>query len=333
MKRGFNLQRKNNTNTENKMKKILGLLNDKIIISEEILEAIKDNKPIVSLESTIITHGLPYPVNIEVAYKCQQIIRENGAVPATIGIINGIPKIGISDDEIEFLSTNSQSCFKSSTKDIGYCYSKKLNAGTTVAATLFLSSLVGIECFATGGIGGVHRNAEKTFDISADIHALSNYTGIVVCAGCKSILDIPKTIEILETYEITVLGFNTNQFPAFYSRNSGYNIQLEVNDENQIAQCYIFNKSLNFNSTILVVNPIPEEDEIPIEKISNLIDEAIAESIEKDICGKDVTPFLLERLSSLSKGQTLNANKSLIYNNVKLASNISKNLKKLKDNL
>ncbi len=298
-----------------------------IEISDEILNAIKMNKPIVALESTIITHGLPYPVNLEVAQRCQEIVRQNGAIPATIGIIAGIPKIGLFDEEIKLLAENSKSCFKSSTKDISYCYTKKLNAGTTVAATLFLSNLAGIECFATGGIGGVHRNVEKTFDISADIHALSSFSGVVVCAGCKSILDIPKTIEILETNEIPVLGFKTYQFPAFYSRNSGYEVQLKVDNEEEIASIYIFNKKLGLKSSILVVNPIPKEDEIPSEQISVLIDMAIKEAEVKNIFGKNLTPFLLEKLSTLSEGITLKANKTLIFNNVNLASKISLKIK------
>ncbi len=301
-------------------------------ISKEILEAIKENKPIVALESTIITHGLPYPINLEVAKKCQEIVIENDAIPATIGILNGIPKIGLNDEEIGFLAKNANTCFKASTKDLGYCYSKKLNAGTTVAATLFLSNLAGIDCFATGGIGGVHRNADKTFDISADIHALSNYSGVVVCAGCKSILDIPKTIEILETYEVPVIGYKTDQFPAFYSRRSGNLVQLKVYSEIEIAKTYLFNKNIGLKSSVLVVNPINKEDEIPLEYVSNLIDKAIEEAENKKISGKEVTPFLLEKLSQLSEGNTIKANKSLIYNNVNLASKISVHIKLL-DNI
>lgn len=298
-------------------------------ISDEVKNGLDEKKPVVALESTIITHGLPYPTNLEVAEKCQKIARENGVIPATIGIIQGIPKIGLSDDEIEILAKNSSNSFKSSTKDLGYCYSKKFNAGTTVAATLYLANLVGIDCFATGGIGGVHRNAEKTFDISADIHALSKYSGIVVCAGCKSILDIPKTIEILETFEIPVIGYKTDDFPAFYSRYSGIKLQLVAEDEKQIANSYIFNKNIGMTSTILVVNPIPEKDEIPFAEISKIIDSSIIELENKKISGKDVTPYLLEKLSFLSEGRTLKSNMSLIYNNTDLASKIALIIKKL----
>ncbi|MFN3412121.1 MAG: pseudouridine-5'-phosphate glycosidase [Exilispira sp.] len=299
-------------------------------ISLDVKDAVENCKPVIALESTIITHGLPYPVNIEVAKNCQKIALENEVLPATIGIIDGIPKIGLDDDEIEFLAKISNKSFKASTKDLSYCYSKKLNAGTTVAATLFLARKAKINCFATGGIGGVHINAEKTFDISADIHALSSYGGIVVCAGCKSILDIPKTIEILETYEVPVFGFKTDDFPAFYSRNSGYKIQTRVDNEDEIAKSYIFNENIGFKSSILVVNPINKEDEIPYEEVSQIIENAILELEQKGIKGKQVTPFLLEKLSILSSGKTLNANKSLIYNNVRLASQIALKINNLK---
>lgn len=299
-------------------------------ISQIINEALKNKKPIVALESTIITHGLPYPVNLEVAKACQNIAIENGAIPATIGIIDGVAKIGLDDDEIDFLAKNSNRCFKASTKDLGFCYANKLNAGTTVAATLFLARKSKIDCFATGGIGGVHRNAEKTFDISADIHALSSYGGVVVCAGCKSILDIAKTIEILETYEIPVYGYKTEEFPAFYSRKSGFKLQLKANDVEEIAKAYVFNEKFGLTSSILVVNPINEDDEIPYEQVSKIIDKAILELEEKGIIGKEVTPFLLERLSNLSSGKTLNANKSLIYNNVAVASKIANEINKIK---
>ncbi|HPC38326.1 MAG TPA: pseudouridine-5'-phosphate glycosidase [Exilispira sp.] len=304
-----------------------------IEITEKIKKALEEKKPIIALESTIITHGLPYPTNLEVAKNCQDVAFQNGAIPATIGIINGVAKVGLSDDEIEFLAKNATSCFKASTKDLGYCYAKKLNAGTTVAATLFLARKAKIDCFATGGIGGVHRNAEKTFDISADIHALSSYGGIVVCAGCKSILDIAKTIEILETYEVPVWGYKTDEFPAFYSRKSGFNLQLKAENEEEIANSYIFNQNLGLNSSILVVNPIEKSDEIPYEEVSQIIDKAVLEMEEKGIYGKEVTPFLLDRLSKLSEGRTLFANKSLIYNNVKVASKISLAIKKIKDKL
>lgn len=300
-----------------------------IIISKEIKEALNNDIPVISLESTIITHGLPYPINLEVAENCQKIARENEVIPATIGVIDGIPKIGLSNEEIEFLAKNSKNCFKASTKDFGYCYAKKLNAGTTVAATLYLSMLAGIDCFATGGIGGVHRKAEITFDISSDIHALSKYSGIVVCAGCKSILDIGKTIEMLETYEIPVYGFQTDKFPAFYSRTSNFSLQLIAEEEIEIAKAYCFNRNLGLKSSLLVVNPIPEEDEIPFSEISLLIDSSIKELESKGISGKDVTPFLLQKLSLLSDGKTLKANKSLIFNNVLLASKIAKKIKEI----
>jgi pseudouridine-5'-phosphate glycosidase len=299
-------------------------------ISPSIKGSIEEGKPVIALESTIITHGLPYPVNLEVAKNCQKIAIENGAIPATIGIIDGIAKIGLDDKEIEFLAANANKCFKASTKDLGYCYAKKLNAGTTVAATLFLARKSKIDCFATGGIGGVHRNAEKTFDISADIHALSSYGGIVVCAGCKSILDISKTIEILETYEVPVFGYKTDEFPAFYSRKSGFNLQIKADDVDDIANAYIYNEKLNLKSSILVVNPISKDDEIPFEQVSEIIDKAIFELEENGISGKEVTPFLLERLSKLSSGKTLNANKSLIYNNVAVASKIANAISKIR---
>lgn len=295
--------------------------------SSEVLEAKKNNKAIVALESTIISHGMPYPQNVETAKEVEDIIRKNGAVPATIAIIDGKIKIGLSDDEIEFLA-KSDDIEKASRRDLPYLIANKKNGATTVAATMICAELAGIEVFVTGGIGGVHREAERTMDISADLQELAQTSVAVVCAGAKSILDIGLTLEYLETFGVPVVGYGTETLPAFYTRTSEFNVNFTV-DEPQLAADMIRTKwELGLKGGVVIANPIPENDAMEESYITNIIETALNEAKESGISGKNVTPFLLSKVKELTKGTSLTANIALVKNNAEVGSRIAVELNK-----
>ncbi len=293
-------------------------------VREDILEALKNGEPIVALESTIIAHGMPYPKNVEIAINVEEEVRKEGAIPATIGVINGEIIIGLNRDEIEYIG-KAKDVLKLSTREIPFCVAMKKDGATTVSATSYLAELAGISVFATGGIGGVHRGASDTFDISRDLDELSQTDVIVVSAGAKSILDLPKTLEYLETKGVLVVGFGTNEFPAFYTRRSGLEI-LKADSEEEIAKIYKTKNSLGIESAILVANPIPKEYEIEKEVVDKWIDKAVNEANEKGIKGKALTPFLLARIVEISEGKALDANIELVKNNARVAAKIAKAL-------
>lgn len=295
--------------------------------SSEVLEAKKNNKAIVALESTIISHGMPYPQNVETAKEVEDIIRKNGAVPATIAIIDGKIKIGLSDDEIEFLA-KSNDIEKASRRDLPYLIANKKNGATTVAATMICAELAGIEVFVTGGIGGVHREAERTMDISADLQELAQTSVAVVCAGAKSILDIGLTLEYLETFGVPVVGYGTETLPAFYTRTSQFNVNFTV-DKPQLAADMIRTKwELGLKGGVVIANPIPENDAMEESYITNIIETALNEAKENGISGKNVTPFLLSKVKELTEGTSLTANIALVKNNAKVGSRIAVELNK-----
>lgn len=295
--------------------------------SSEVLEAKKNNKAIVALESTIISHGMPYPQNVETAKEVEDIIHKNGAVPATIAIIDGKIKIGLSDDEIEFLA-KSDDIEKASRRDLPYLIANKKNGATTVAATMICAELAGIEVFVTGGIGGVHREAERTMDISADLQELAQTSVAVVCAGAKSILDIGLTLEYLETFGVPVVGYGTETLPAFYTRTSEFNVNFTV-DEPQLAADMIRTKwELGLKGGVVIANPIPENDAMEESYITNIIETALNEAKESGISGKNVTPFLLSKVKELTEGTSLTANIALVKNNAEVGSRIAVELNK-----
>ncbi|MGG0736795.1 pseudouridine-5'-phosphate glycosidase [Niallia taxi] len=295
--------------------------------SSEVLEAKKNNKAIVALESTIISHGMPYPQNVETAKEVEDIIRKNGAVPATIAIIDGKIKIGLSDDEIEFLA-KSNDIEKASRRDLPYLIANKKNGATTVAATMICAELAGIEVFVTGGIGGVHREAERTMDISADLQELAQTSVAVVCAGAKSILDIGLTLEYLETFGVPVVGYGTETLPAFYTRTSQFNVNFTV-DKPQLAADMIRTKwELGLKGGVVIANPIPENDAMEESYITNIIETALNEAKENGISGKNVTPFLLSKVKELTEGTSLTANIALVKNNAEVGSRIAVELNK-----
>ncbi len=298
-----------------------------IIYSPEVLKAKQENKPIVALESTIISHGMPYPENLEVARKCEQIVRENGATPATICLINGDIVVGVTDEQLEYLAT-SKEVLKVSRRDLAYVISQKKSGASTVAATMIIAKLAGIEVFATGGIGGVHRGVSDTWDISSDLEELANTNVCVVCAGAKSILDLSKTLEYLETKGVLVVGYKTNELPAFFTRKSGIKVPIKLDEPYEIANLLKVKKELNFQNGLLVTNPIDEKYSLNKEDIDQSINEALEEMNKLNIKGKEVTPYLLSKVNEITKGESLKANKELVYNNCLLASKIAVELKK-----
>ena len=301
-------------------------LNDYLVINEKVKEALKNNKPIVALESTIISHGMPYPKNVETALQCEQIILDNGCIPATIAIINGKLKVGLSHDEIDYLGREGRNVTKVSRRDIPYILALNKNGATTVSATMYIASLANIKIFATGGIGGVHRGAELTMDISCDLEELGKTNVNVVCAGAKAILDLPKTLEYLETKGVLVIGYKTEKLPAFYSSSSEYNVDIRVDDPLTIAKIINVKRAVGLNGGILITNPIPKEFEVPHEVIDKVIDEAIKEMNDLGIHGKESTPFLLAKICELTHGTSLESNIKLVFNNCKLACEISKGI-------
>ena len=297
-------------------------LNDYLDIHPDVEEAIKNKLAIVALESTIISHGMPYPNNIETALMVEDTVRSNNAIPATIAIINGRLKVGLSNKEIEFLATNNK-VRKISRRDLAIAVSKKLSGSTTVASTMIIAKLAKIAVFATGGIGGVHRGAEKTFDISADLEELSKTNVCVVCAGPKAILDIGLTLEYLETKGVPVIGYKTSELPAFYSSKSGFNVDYRVDAALDIAEILKTKWDLSIKGGVLVTNPIPIAFELELVMMNKAINEAIIEADKEKIIGKDITPYLLSKVNELTEGKSLDANIKLIQNNAALAAKIA----------
>lgn len=301
------------------------MINNKYIsISPEVQNALDNNLPIVALESTIICHGMPYPQNVETALAAENVVRENGAVPATIAVIKGVLKVGLTDTEIEYLGKNGSEISKMSTRDIPYIISKQLDGATTVSATSHIASMAGIKIFATGGIGGVHRDASSSFDISADLEELSSTNIAVVCAGAKSILDLPKTLEYLETKRVEVIGYQTDVLPAFYTSKSDYKINHRLDAPEEIAKLLKAKWDLNMNGGVLVTNPIPVEYEMDPAIINKAIDEALVEMNKLNITGNKTTPYLLAKIKEITKGNSLDSNIKLVFNNCKLAAMIAK---------
>lgn len=291
-------------------------------ISKEVEDALKNNKPVVALETTIISHGMPYPDNIKTALEVERIIRENGAVPATIGIIDGVGVVGMNEEEIIQFG-KAHNVLKVSRRDLPYVISHKLWGATTVSATMILAEMAGIEVFVTGGIGGVHRNVINSFDISADLEELASTKVSVVCSGAKAILDLPFTLEYLETKGVPVLGYKSANLAAFYSADSGLKVDYKMDSCEEIAQLIKTKRDLNLKGGVLISNPIPKEAEIPNEVIERPIKKALKEAEEKNIHGKDITPFLLKTICDETKGESLKANIALIYNNAKIGAQIA----------
>ncbi len=299
---------------------------NRLLVSPEVEDAIKKGLPIVAMESTIISHGMPYPQNVETALNCQRICRENGAVPATCAVIGGKLCAGLTDEQIDYLGREGHKVTKASRRDLPMLAAKGMDGATTVAATMIVAAAAGIRVFATGGIGGVHRGAETTMDISADLEELAETPVCVVCAGAKSILDLNLTMEYLETKGVPVIGFGTDELPAFYTRKSGISVPWRSDDPKEIADAIRASKDLGYPGGMLVVNPIPEEYSMDADVINKAIDEAIEEAKEQGIKGKETTPFLLAKIKDITEGSSLDANIQLVYNNVRLAAKIAANL-------
>lgn len=298
-------------------------LQDTMQYSKEVSSALEEGTPIVALESTLISHGLPYPMNVETALCVESLIRKEGAIPATIAIIEGKIQIGLSSSQLEFIATH-KNILKLSRRDLPFALAMKKSGATTVSATMICSQLAGISIFATGGIGGVHREAEKTFDISADIRELANLDVAVVCAGVKSILDIPRTLELLETFGVPIIGYKTDTFPTFYSKESTYSIDYRLDSVEKIAALLDYKWSLGIHGAVLVANPIPKEESLDPKLMEDLIVQALEEAKETGIKGKEVTPFLLSRIVDKSCGKSLKANMALIKNNALIAAQLAK---------
>ena len=294
-------------------------MNKYLDISPEVAEALNSGKPVVALESTIISHGMPYPRNVETALLVEQTIRENGAVPATIAIIGGRLKAGLSKDEIEYLGKSGRNVAKTSRRDIAALVARKADGATTVTTTMMIAHMAGISIFATGGIGGVHRGAEVTMDISADLEELGNTPVMVVCAGAKSILDLGLTLEYLETKGVPVIGYGTHELPAFYTRHSGFGVDYRADSPEELAAMFKAQIDLGLKGGMLVTNPIPEEYSMDKAVIDAAIDQAIKEASEKGIKGKETTPFLLAKVVELTGGDSLDSNIALVLNNARLA--------------
>ena len=297
-----------------------------IKFSAEVQAARDAGLPIVALESTIITHGMPYPENVSTAFEVEEIIRAEGACPATIAILDGVIEIGLSQEQIEHLAQRDD-ILKLSRADLAYALVAGKSGSTTVAATMICAAQAGIETFATGGVGGVHRGAEETFDISADLQELAKTPVMVVSAGVKALLDIPKTLELLETLGVPVVGFGTDEFPAFWSRESGEPCPMRLDAPEQIAALYKMRINLGLEGGMMVANPVPAESEIPRNEMESDIIEAIDEANRRNVSGKEVTPFVLSRIKELTDGESLVTNIALVKNNAKLAAQIAKCLK------
>ena len=298
-------------------------------ISEEVQTALKNNKPVIALESTIISFGMPYPTNVEVALEVEKIIRENDCVPATIAILNGEPVIGLTKDEIEYLA-KSKKVIKCSRRDLPIAIGTKLDGATTVSGTMILASLAGIEFFVTGGIGGAHRGCNNNFDISADLDELGKTNVSVICAGPKAILDLGITLEILETKGVPVIGYNTDYLPAFYTSKSKYKVDYNAKTPLEIAKIIKAKRDFKIDGGVLITNPINEKDSLDEKTINDIIDKSIIEMNNLGIKGKEETPYLLSKIAELSNGESLEANIKLILNNAKLGSLIAKEYAKIR---
>ncbi len=292
-------------------------------ISKEVGEALHNGRPVVALESTIISHGMPYPQNVETAIQVENQVRESGAIPATIAIINGKMKAGLTTDEITLLGQEGFAVPKVSRRDFPYILSQGKNGATTVASTMIISAKAGIKIFATGGIGGVHRGAETTMDISADLQELANTDVAVVSAGAKSILDLGLTLEYLETMGVPVIGYRTEEFPAFYSRESGFGVDYRLDDAGAIASLLHAKWENDLSGGVLIANPVPESHALPTNTMDRVIEEAIRQAEQKGISGKKLTPFLLGKIKELTQGESLVSNIELVMNNARLAASIA----------
>ena len=297
-------------------------LSDYLEIHPDVENAIKNSEPVVALESTIISHGMPYPKNVETALMVEETVRLNKAVPATIAIINGKLKVGLTHDEIEFLATNEE-VKKVSRRDLPITVAQKLSGSTTVASTMIIASLAKIAIFATGGIGGVHRGAENTMDISADLEELANTNVCVVCAGAKAILDLGLTLEYLETKGVPVIGYKTSELPAFYSSESGFDVDYKIDSAQEIAEILKTKWNLSLDGGVLVTNPIPVAFELETGVMNDAINQAIIEADNNKISGKKITPYLLSKVNEITQGKSLEANIKLIQNNADLAAKIA----------
>ena len=304
------------------------MMNEYLDISPEVQAALKEHKPVVALESTIISHGMPYPQNVETALNVEKIIRENGAVPATIAIIGRL-KAGLSKEEIEHLGKAGTAVTKASRRDLPVLCAKGMDGATTVATTMIIAAMAGISVFATGGVGGVHRGAEVTMDISADLEELGRTNVMVVCAGAKSILDLGLTLEYLETKGVPVIGYGTSELPAFYTRKSGFGVDYRLDTPEELAAAFAAKMKMGLQGGMLVTNPIPEEYSMDPDRINAAIEQALAEAAEKGVKGKATTPFLLAKVKELTGGDSLNSNIRLVYNNAALAAKTAKALKEM----
>ncbi|CAM3741432.1 pseudouridine-5'-phosphate glycosidase [Parendozoicomonas haliclonae] len=299
-------------------------MNAYLDIHPEVKAALEANQPVVALESTIISHGMPYPDNVTTALKVEETIRENGAIPATIAIIGGRLKVGLTHEEIEYLGKTGLAITKTSRRDMPVIISKKMDGATTVATTMMIAAMAGVKVFATGGIGGVHRGAETTFDISADLQELANTDVAVVCAGCKSILDIGLTLEYLETNGVPVIGYQTKVMPAFYNRESDFGVDYQLDTAEEIAGAMKAKWEMNLKGGMVVANPIPEQFSMSRDLIDPAIEQALRELDEQGVKGKESTPFLLSRVKELTGGDSLESNIELVLNNARLGAAIAK---------
>ena len=304
-------------------------MNQYLDVNPEVAAALAAGKPVVALESTIISHGMPYPQNVETALNVEKIIRDNGAVPATIAIIGGRLKAGLTAEEIEYFGKKGRAIHKASRRDLAVLCAQGEDGATTVTTTMIIAHMAGIRFFATGGIGGVHRGAETTMDISADLEELARTPVMVVCAGAKSILDLGLTLEYLETKGVPVLGYQTEELPAFYTRKSGFKVDYRMDSPAQLASAFKAQNDMALGGGMLVTNPIPEEYSMPKDVIDAAIDQAIAESKEQGIKGKETTPFLLARVAELTGGDSLASNIQLVYNNARLTAKTAVEYSKL----
>ncbi|GGB26982.1 pseudouridine-5'-phosphate glycosidase [Flexivirga endophytica] len=293
-------------------------------LTDEVRDALAAGRPVVALESTIISHGMPYPANVTMAREVEALIRAEGVVPATIAVLDGVPRIGLTDENLEMLGKAGESVTKASVRDLAYVIAKGIHGATTVAATMRLASLAGIRVFATGGLGGVHRGAADSMDLSADLTELSRTPVAVISAGVKSILDIGLTLEALETLSIPVVGYQTDEFPSFYSRSSGHEVPMRADSPEELAAIMATQWDLGITAGFDIANPIPAAEEIPADEISGIITQALADMDERGITGKDTTPYLLGRVVELTDGASLTANIALVKNNALLGAQLAK---------
>ena len=305
------------------------MLNKYLDVAPEVRQALDEGRPVVALESTIISHGMPYPQNVETALNVEKIIRDNGAVPATIAVIGGRLKAGLSPEEINYLGKTGTAVAKASRRDLPVLVAEGRDGATTVTTTMIIAHMAGISVFATGGIGGVHRGAQQTFDISADLEELAHTPVMVVCAGAKSILDLGLTLEYLETHGVPVIGYGTKELPAFYTRRSGFQVDYEIDTPAELAKAFYVKQDMGLGGGMLVTNPIPEEFSMDADVINRAIDEAVSEANAQGIHGKETTPFLLAKIKDLTGGDSLASNIQLVYNNARLAAQTAGELSRL----